>query len=177
MVGFVSKAKDKLMPNTKRIFIVSEVSHQPVKMFRNQSLKLAKGFIRLGNDVRIFSYFNVLMELSRFKSRTFAGRFSKASVDKLLAKEIANYAPDIVYIRFVRVLNPQTLEMMRQAAPKAVFIGFDNDAWPERRGERVNIAKKLDILLASNNGSFLQIYRDAGVPLCSVFAERLRPGY
>ena len=155
------------MPNAKRIFIVADVSHQAVKVFRNQALKLAKGFIRLGNDVRVFNYFNTLMEVSRFKSRALAGRFYKANVDNLLVQELTDYAPDIVYIRFVRVLNPQTIDAMCKAAPKAVFIGFDNDPWPQLRGDRIDIAKKLDILLATNDGRDLQTYRDAGVPKCA----------
>jgi hypothetical protein len=163
------------MPKVKRIFIVADISHQPVKLLRNQAMKMAKGFIRLGHDVRLFSYFNALMEVSRFKRRTLAAYFDKAKVDKLLASELAAYNPDIVYLRFVRVLDTETIDVIRRAAPKAVLVGFDNDPWPDRRRDRVDIAKELDILLASNDGSFLQIYRDAGVPLCSFLPNACDP--
>jgi hypothetical protein len=163
------------MQNAKRIFIIADISHQAVKLLRNQAIKMAKGFIRLGNDVRVFSYFNALMEVSRFKKRTLAAFFDKAKVDKLLASELAAYNPDIIYLRFVRVLDPATVEVIRKAAPKAVIVGFDNDPWPDRRRQRIEIAKKLDILIASNDGAFLQIYRDAGVPLCSFMPNACDP--
>jgi glycosyltransferase involved in cell wall biosynthesis len=77
-----------------------------------------------------------------------------------------NYNPDIVYISFARVLNADTIEIMRQAAPDAVFIGGDGDPWPKLKGDRIETAKKIAILTATNDGQFLQDYRDAGVPLC-----------
>jgi hypothetical protein len=154
------------MPGAKRIYIIADFSHKQVKLLRNQHMKMVKGFIRLGHDVRLFSYYNALMEVSRFKSRSLAGLFDKTRVDKLLASELAAYDPDIIYLRFVRILDPATIDVIRKAAPKAVIVGFDNDPWPDRRGQRIDIAKKIDILLASNDGSFLQIYRDAGVSKC-----------
>jgi hypothetical protein len=163
------------MPGAKRIFIIADFSHQEVKLLRNQDTKRAKGFIRLGHDVRLFSYFNALMEVSRFKTRSMAGYFDKAKVDKLLASELAAYHPDIVYLRFVRVLDEATIDVIRKAAPKAVLIGFDNDPWPDKRRQRIDIAKKLDILIASNDGSFLQKYIDAGVPLCSFMPNACDP--
>jgi hypothetical protein len=163
------------MTEAKRIFIIADISHKDVKLLRNQDTKRAKGFIRLGHDVRLFSYFNALMEVSRFKTRSMAGFFDKAKVDKLLASELASYCPDIVYLRFVRVLDPATIDVIRQAAPKAVLIGYDNDPWPDRRRQRIDIAKKLDLVIASNDGSFLQMYRDAGVPLCSFMPNACDP--
>ena len=46
------------------------------------------------------------------------------------------------------------------------FIGFDGDIWPALRGERIDIAKKLDILIATNDGESLRAYKTAGVPKC-----------
>jgi len=136
-------------------------------MFLNQMPKLAKGLVRLGHDARIFSYCDALRQLSRFKSRTITSRFYKSKVDDLLADQIKNYKPDIVYVSFARVLNADTITTMRDAAPKAVFIGGDGDPWPKlQKDSRIETAKKLDILMATNDGQFLQDYRDAGVPLC-----------
>jgi len=154
------------MPKAKRIFIVADISYKPVKMFLNPAPKLAKGFIRLGHDARIFSYFNALLQVSPLKSRTFAAHFYKSRVDELLATQIRNYSPDIIHIDFVRVLDATTIEQMRRAAPDAVFIGSDVDPWPELHKNRIEAAKKLDILTATNDGKFLQTYRDAGVPSC-----------
>lgn len=154
------------MAKAKRIFIVADISHKPIKMFLNQMPKLAKGFMRLGHDTRIFSYCSMLSQLSSFKNKKIKKLFYKKHVDALLAKQIKNYKPDIIYVSFARVLNAETITTMRSAAPKAVFIGGDGDPWPKLKKDRVETAKKLDILTATNDGQFLQDYRDAGVPLC-----------
>lgn len=146
--------------------MVAALEHKPHKMFLDQTIKLGKGFIRLGHDVRYFSYPNALKELSRFKSRSLGAFFYKDRVDDLLATQIKNYRPDIIYLNFVRVLDAQTIDKMRQAAPNAVLICWDGDLWPVLRRNRIEAAKKLDILMATNDGSFLQSYKDAKVPKC-----------
>ena len=154
------------MPDAKKIFMVSDLRLDAVQMFKNNPIKLAKGFIRLGHDVRQFSYFETVMGLSPVKNRAFARLFAKNKADGLLVEAIKNYRPDIIFINFIRMLDAETIERMRQAAPNAVFVGFDVDAWPQLRPGRIDIAKKLDILLATNDGEYLQTYRDAGVPKC-----------
>ena len=154
------------MKNGLRIFIVTDLSHKPVKMFLNQMPKLAKGFIRLGHDARIFSYCSMLDQVSPFKSRKIQKRFYKSRVDKILSQQVKSYQPDIIYVSFARVLDAESITIMRDAAPKAVLIGGDGDPWPKLQENRIEIAKKLDILTATNDGQWLQDYRDAGVPLC-----------
>ncbi|MCH8120522.1 MAG: glycosyltransferase family 1 protein [Planctomycetes bacterium] len=154
------------MTRPKRIFIVADMSGKSIKIFLNQMPKLAKGLIRLGHDARIFSYCDALRQLSPFKSKTITSRFYKSKVDHLLANRIKDYKPDIVYVSFARILNTETIEIVREVAGNAVFIGGDGDPWPKLQGDRIETAKKLDILTATNDGQFLQDYRDAGVPLC-----------
>jgi glycosyltransferase involved in cell wall biosynthesis len=147
----------------KRIFIVADIKDKPIKMFLDPIPKLTKGFIRLGNDVRLFSYCGALSAASPLKSKTFAGRFYKSRVDELLAGQVKNYEPDIVYVYFAGALDAETIIHLREAAPNAVFIGSDVDPWPELYPEKIEIAKKLDILTATNDGEFLSDYRKAGV--------------
>ena len=155
------------MAKSKRIFIVSDVSRKPIKIFLNQMPKLAKGFIRLGHDARIFSYCDAIRQISPFKSKTINRRFYKTKVDRLLARQIKTYKPDIVYISFARFLDAETIRGARQAVPNAIFIGGDGDPWPKlQKDGRIETAKELDMLTATNDGQFLQDYRDAGVPLC-----------
>jgi spore maturation protein CgeB len=154
------------MPDTKRIFMVSDLRLDAVQMFKNNPIKLAKGFIRLGHDVRHFSYFETAMGQSPLKNKFIARLFGKNKADDLLAGAIKNYRPDIIFISFIRLLDAETIERLRRAAPNAVFVGFDVDAWPQLRPGRIDIAKKLDILLATNDGQYLQTYRDAGVRKC-----------
>ena len=68
------------MPKAKRVFIVADMGYNPVKMFLNATRKLAKGFIRLGHDVEIFSYSRAFRELSPLKSKT----FSKSTVYRII---------------------------------------------------------------------------------------------
>jgi len=154
------------MGKIKRIFIVADISFKPIKMFLDQMPKLAKGFIRLGHDVRTFSYCNALEQVCPIGSTMFAARFYKSRVDELLAVQVKNYCPDVVYVSFARVLDAMTVEKMREAAPQAAFIGADGDPWPQSHRGRVETAKRLDILTATNDGEFLQVYRDAGVKTC-----------
>ena len=154
------------MPNAKKIFMVSDLRLDAVQMFKNNPHKLAKGFIRLGHDVRNFSYYESAMGLSPLKNKTIACLLAKKKVDRVLADAISNYKPDVVFINFVRILDAQTVEKIRQAAPQAVVFGFDGDLWPDLHKGRIEIAKKLDILAATNDGDSLRTYRDAGVAKC-----------
>ncbi len=163
------------MKKPKKILIVTDLTYKPIKMFLNQMPKLSKGFIRLGHDARIFSYGDALRQLSSFKSRTLTKSLYKSKVDKLLVTQIENYKPDIIYLDFIRVLNAETVVLMRQAAPDAVFIASDGDPWPELHKERIEIAKKLDIITATNDGEFLQVYKNAGVPLCTFMPNLCDP--
>ncbi|MEJ5260243.1 MAG: glycosyltransferase [Anaerohalosphaeraceae bacterium] len=56
---------------------------------------------------------------------------------------------------------------MRNALKHTVFLGRDNDWNPAQNKERMRIARKMDIVLATNAGSWLQDYKKAGVPVCA----------
>lgn len=161
------------MTKPKRIYIVADIKYQSKKVFVDQIPKLAKGFIRLGHDVRLFSYCNVLRQMSPFKSKSLSAFLFKPKVDELLAAQIKGYKPHVIYINFPRDLDADTVRRIREAAPNAVLIGDDGDPWPKlQKDSRIDTAKKLDILTATNDGTFLQDYRDAGVPRC-VFVPNL----
>lgn len=154
------------MTKPRRIFIIADIKFKSIKTFVDQIPKLAKGFVRLGHDVRIFSYCSVLSQSSPLKSKTLSKLIFKSQVDKLLCDQIKAYKPDIVYVSFPKILDSHTVKCVRQAAPNAVFVGNDGDPWPKLQGDIIETAKELDILTATNDGEFLQDYRDAGVPLC-----------
>jgi len=160
------------MHKTKRIFIVSDIKYKPIKVFVDQVPKLAKGFIRLGHDVRLFSYCNALGQMSPLKSRSLSTFLFKARVDELLASQVKSYDPHIIYINFPRDLDADTIRLMRKVTPNAVFIGDDGDPWPKLQRNRIETARELDIVIAMNDGRFLQDYKDAGIPLC-VFVPNL----
>ena len=154
------------MPEIKRFFIIADIKKNPMRMFSDQIPMLAKGMIRLGHDVRFFSYCDTLSQLSPFKSKTISAILYKTRVDKLLAKQIQNYQPDIVHTSFPDTFDAETIRHIKEVSPDTVIIGFDGDPWPKRQKNRIETAKELDILTATNDGQWLQDYRDAGVPLC-----------
>ncbi|MBN1796221.1 MAG: glycosyltransferase family 1 protein [Sedimentisphaerales bacterium] len=150
----------------KKILIISDTSHKSVKMFLDQVPKLAKGFVRLGNDVRHLSYNNILRQLSPFKSRKLSGLLCKKKADDILADYAENYMPDIIIVSFCKCLDGNTVNRLRKAVPNVVIVGGDGDPWPKLNTGRIETAKEFDILMATNDGQWLQDYRDAGVPLC-----------
>ena len=149
-----------------KILIVADQGFKPIKMYIDQSHKLAKGLIRLGHDARVFNYSLVLRSLSNFKSKSLSAFFYKKKLDRTLAKLSKTYAPDIIYISFARNLNRDTVLALREVCPNAYFIGGDGDPWPSIQNERIETAKSLDALIATNNGSFLEEYKKAGVENC-----------
>ena len=154
------------MGKVLKILILSDTNYKPVKMYLDQMPKLAKGFIRLGHDVRHLSYCGILSQLSPFKSRSLSSFLFKRKTDEIIAKFAKHYKPDVVFISFAKYLDEATLSLLREAAPPAMFVGMDGDPWPEREKERIETARGLDILLATNNGGFLDEYRQAGVKKC-----------
>jgi hypothetical protein len=154
------------MEKVRKILIISDSSYKPVKMFLDQMPKLAKGFIRLGHDVRNINYGGLLSQLSPFKSRSLSRVLFKKKADEVASRFAENYRPDIVFISFPKCLDAQSVTLLRQMCPACVFIGMDGDPWPSRQKGRIETACELDILLATNNGSFLDEYRQAGVKNC-----------
>jgi hypothetical protein len=154
------------MKNGLRILIVSDGRYKPLKMYLDQMPKLTKGFIRLGHDVRLFGYSEAISSLSPFKSKKFSALLYKKRVDKMLIDYVRNYKPDIVYVSFPDFLNADTVKSIKDASPSSVLIGGDGDPWPQLQKGRIETAKELDILIATNDGQYLQDYRDAGVSLC-----------
>jgi hypothetical protein len=162
------------MTSSKRIFAVYGMNYNPAKMFF-QTRKLVKGFIRLGHDVLTFNYDRALLQLSIFKSKALSENLYKSKVDRLMAEQIKAYQPDIVYVSFARALDADTIKSARIAAPKAVFIGCDEDPWPKLQRNRIATAKELDMLAATNDGQWLQDYRGGGVPLCKFLPNACDP--
>ena len=155
------------MIHSKRILIIADQSLKPIKFYIDQMPKLAKGLTRLGHDARIINYSQLLRAISPFKSRSFSAYLYKKKVDLQIAKLASHYQPDIVYISFAKFIDADTIECIRGACPpQAVFIGGDGDPWPLLKKGRIETAKAMDFLIATNNGVFLEDYRTAGVKNC-----------
>ncbi len=154
------------MKDIKKILIFADQSLKPIKFFIDQMPKLAKGLTRLGHDARIINYSQLLRAMSSFKSRSFSAYLYKKKVDLQIAKLASHYQPDVVYISFAKFVDARTVEAIRKVCPQTVFIGGDGDPWPSLKQGRIETAKSLDFLIATNNGRFLEEYRAAGVKNC-----------
>jgi glycosyltransferase involved in cell wall biosynthesis len=155
------------MRKAKRIFFISDTKDFTDKLLLAMLRKEIKGFIRLGHDVQVFSYNEAFRYVSPVTNPKWVVRQYKSRVDELLVKQIRNYEPDIIHISFAKFLDARTVGHIREAACDAAIVGIDVDPWPKvQRDRRIETAKKLDILTATNDGQFLQDYKDAGVPKC-----------
>lgn len=154
------------MSAPKRILVVYDMNYSSVKPFC-QIHKLIKGLVRLGHDTHVFNYGGALQQVSPFKSRSFSQRLYKRRVDDMLATQTREYEPDLVLVTFARALDADSIRILRGAAPHAVFLGFDDDPWPRLQRNRIETARQLDIVAATNDGEWLQDYRDAGIRQCA----------
>ncbi len=152
------------MSKAKRIFFVTDERDYSDKLFLSGLRKLTKGLIRLGHDTHVFNYRRAFLQAGPIMSRKFARRWcKKRMVDPLLNKQVKDYAPDIIHVEFANYLNAETIMLMRQAAPDASFIGADGDPWPGLRKERMEVAAKLDLVMATFEGQWLDSYKELGI--------------
>jgi len=149
------------MQKPKRIFFVTETTDFTNKLLKTTATRgLTKGLIRLGHDVQVFSYNNAFRQVEFIKLKWQI--LYKSRVDKLLAKQVENYNPDIVFVVFAKYLDAETVKLMREAAPSAVFVGQDGDLWPELHKNRIEAAAELDIMITTYSGKGLDTYRKTG---------------
>jgi len=147
--------------------VIADFKDESAKSIRISARMWVKGLLRLGHDVQRFGYRNIMMQCSPLPSKRIARHFAKKKTDQLLVKQIKQYHPDIVFILSMKYLDAETVIKMRQVAPKAVFIGRDEDPFPDQNPVRVAIARQTDIVITTSAGRFLQTYKDAGVPCCA----------
>ncbi|HUW18478.1 MAG TPA: glycosyltransferase [Sedimentisphaerales bacterium] len=158
------------MQKLKRIFVIADFKDESPESIRVERRRWPKGFIRLGHDVQRFSYRNILTQFNPFSGvhfRRFMPGFVRKRADDILLEQIKVYHPHVVFLGGMKYLNDKTIATMRSVAPDAVFVGRDNDPFPEKNHGRLAIAKQMDIVVASNAGRFLRTYKEAGVPLCA----------
>ena len=153
------------MKVTKRVFIIGDFKLHTTKSIRIERRHWIKGLMRAGCDVQSFSYRNITKQFSPFERRAYALKFGRKRAEHALLEQIKTYHPNIVLIVNMKDIRPDCLQAMRDLAPRAVFVGRDVDPFPECDPERMEIASKMDIVLATNAGTWLQRYKDMGVPL------------
>ena len=160
---------------SRRILLISHQTNLKPKLQADPVPKLAKGFIRLGHDARQISYSSVMAQLSPFKNRALSHRFYKNKTDQALCKYAKVYKPDLVFVGFAKGIDQDTVRALRAVAPGAVFFGWDGDPWPSNIPGRIDAGCELDMLFATNNGSFLDEYRRRGAKKCLFMPNLIDP--
>jgi spore maturation protein CgeB len=155
------------MQYAKRIFLISDFKNASPKSIRVERRRWPKGLIRLGHDVQVFSYRDMMKQCSLFPGKFVRKHFGKVKANEILLEQIRKYHPDIVLIICLKDFDPEMITKMRDASEKAVFVGRDCDAYPEKNPARLKSAKGLDIFVATNAGRFLQTYKNLGIPICA----------
>jgi spore maturation protein CgeB len=163
------------MQKIKRILIVADFKDESPKSIRMQQRMWIKGFLRLGHDVQRFSYRNIMMQCSPLPGKRIAQHFGKKKTDSLLLEQVRRYHPDIVFILSMKYLDAKTVIPIRDVAPDAIFIGRDEDPFPDKNPDRIAIAKQADIVITTSAGRFLKTYKDAGVPRCAFIPNMCDP--
>jgi hypothetical protein len=154
---------EKTFMHLKRIFIIEDKKDFTDKIFLSGIRKTVKGFIRLGHDVYNFDYGGAFEHVAPIMSKVLSRKWVKNKVDELLVQQLKSYNPDIVYISFANFLDVNTIALIREAVPNAFLFGFDGDPWPMMQTNRIAVGSKLDLMLATNNGKWLDEYRSMGV--------------
>ncbi|MEN6576478.1 MAG: glycosyltransferase [Phycisphaerales bacterium] len=149
-----------------RILVITAVNYDPIKMFC-QIRKLIKGLILQGHDVLEFNYVRALRAVSPFRSNGLSLKLYKHKADRMLIEQAVAYRPDVVIVTFAKGLDRRSMESLREQVPNAVYVGHDDDPWPKLIPGKIDTARCLDIVLATNDSEWLTDYRDAGVRLCA----------
>jgi len=155
------------MHKAKRIFMLADFKDEKTWSMCLDEWRILKGWIRLGHDVHRLSYRNLLMQTSPFPSKRIALKFAKKKTNELVLNQLKSYYPDIVFFSALKNLDCEFIDAMRDAAPNAVFVGKDGDPFPEQKPQRIGIGKKMDIVTMPSAGTFLETYKNAGVPRCA----------
>ncbi|HOK66551.1 MAG TPA: glycosyltransferase [Anaerohalosphaeraceae bacterium] len=151
----------------RRILIIGDFKLHSPESLRIERRHWIKGFVRNGCDVQTFSYRNILHHFTPFHKRRYAFLFGRRKTEKSLIQIAESYRPDIVLISNMRDVSLDCLGFLRDVLKHTIFLGRDNDWKPAQNKERMQIARKMDIVLATNAGSWLQDYKKAGVPVCA----------
>jgi len=166
------------MRKAKRIFVVADFKDESPKSIRISQRMWVKGLLRLGHDVQRFSYRNIMTQFNPFSGkhfRRFMPRFARRTADNILVEQIKRYHPEIIFLASMKYLTAETVIAARDVAPDAVFVGRDEDPFPDKNSARLAIAKETDIVITTSAGRFLKTYKDAGVPCCAFIPNACDP--
>jgi len=162
----------------KRIFMISDFQEATARSIRIQPRMWIKGLIRLGHDVHRFSYGYTPKRFSPFAGkffRRFIPKYVKRYADEKLLAQIRAYHPDVIFFHSMEFFDSETVERVRESVRDAVIVGRDEEAFPDRHHSRLSMAKKMDIVLATSGGKFLETYKNAGVKLCAFIPNLCDP--
>ncbi len=151
------------MTASMKILLIGDFRHGHPGTLWSNLRKFSKGFQRLGHDVLEFSYPNMLLQFSPFQSRKLALKLARKRTDQALAQLTRHYQPDIIILMVYKLLDHQTVEMLRAEAPHAVFLFRYSDALHCHDEQVMPIGRLCDWFIPSGAGEDLIKYQQAGL--------------
>lgn len=165
-----------------RIALLGDFKHDTLRNILTICRKISKGLTRNGCDVLDFSYRDVMMSNSPIRSKRIARKFTKTSTDRFCRDLLRDYQPDVIIVLSFRILDIQTLRMLREAVPKTLLAGWYEDPLDGITDDSMEIARQLDVFMATGGGARLeQVGRACEIPAafmpnpCDPDIERRHP--
>lgn len=146
-----------------RVFFVTDTRDLTGQLLLEVVRKHVKGLIRLGHDTQVFSCNHALSQVRTSWLGRLGKKVARERARRLLVQQIKRYDPDIVHVSFSKLVDAGLVLLMREAAPRAVFLGIDVDLWPELHRNRVEAAAHLDVLFTTYGPNGQESLRQAGV--------------
>lgn len=145
----------RLAPQERyRIALLGDFKEDTLRGLQIIGRKISKGFIRNGHDVQLFSYLVQMKALALLPGKKLIKRLTKDKADQLCCKLMKNYQPDLVLLLGYRVIDHNTIAMLREALPNAYFAGWYPDSL-DSMAQFLETNQYLDAFMATAGGSHL----------------------
>lgn len=147
-----------------RIALLSDFKNDTLRNVQIITRKLHKGLLRNGHDVMTLSYRNLMMQLSPLPGKTLSRTFGKKKTDQLCQAILSDYQPDLVMVLSFRHFDAETIMLLREKLPKAIFAGWYEDSLDGLDESVKAMCRQFDWLFATGGGElFKNIVNDCGL--------------
>ena len=150
-----------------KILFLADFRRDSPRFLLNNPRIMSKGFMRHGHDVLEFSYRDMILRNSLIASKKWAVKWAKRKTDQMLLRMAQSYEPDLLFIMTFKLLDVETIRMLKEALPGARVMCWYIDMYDGADPAVAPIAKESEWLLSTGGGAILRTYKDVGVPHCA----------
>ncbi len=144
----------KLLPKKDkyRIAILANLRENSTRGLQVVSRKLAKGFIRNGHDVQVFSYLMQMNALSYMPGKKWNKKYFQNKTDCLCCEILKSYQPDFILMPGYRLISQSSIAKFKDILPNTFFAGFYYDQLEDMADDYVSTNKLMDAFMATGAG-------------------------